>query len=80
MYIANWRQILKHLKEDVKLFLVGYLSPSNYQVILHWMTSWKILRGPTLCLEWYRDMDKRISGWYVFRETIYKFLLMIDVL
>lgn len=79
---ANWRQILKYLKKNVKLFLVVYLSPSiilsGNSTLDDFLENLQKSNFVSRMVQGHRD--KRISRWYVFRETIYKFLLMIGVL
>lgn len=79
---ANWRQILKYLKKNVKLFLVVYLSLSiilsGNSTLDDFLENLQKSNFVSRMVQGHRD--KRISRWYVFRETIYKFLLMIGVL
>lgn len=79
---ANWRPILKYLKKNVKLFLVVYLSPSiilsGNSTLDDFLENLQKSNFVSRMVQGHRD--KRISRWYVFRETIYKFLLMIGVL
>lgn len=73
---------MKYLKKNVKLFLVVYLSPSiilsGNSTLDDFLENLQKSNFVSRMVQGHRD--KRISRWYVFRETIYKFLLMIGVL